>query len=147
MHECASRSWQGYEHAKSPKPVLQTVLRSQPVADGGGEPEAEKRRKTKRRNADGVARRVSTTRVADKPAGKVVGKPYWGKPAVRFDEGTEGKAVMGNWEPTAHTERERVGNPPPKTARTKVLLYSGRAARAPNGELRFALARFVRTAR
>ena len=31
---------------------------------------------------------------------------------------------MGNWEPAAHTERERIGNPPPKTARTKVLLYS-----------------------
>ena len=33
---------------------------------------------------------------------------------------------MGNWEPAAHTERERVGNPPPNTARTKVLLYSDR---------------------
>ena len=33
---------------------------------------------------------------------------------------------MGNWEPAAHTERERVGNPPPKTARTKVLLYSAK---------------------
>jgi len=68
------------------------------------------------------ARHVSTTTVADKPAGKVVGKPYRGKPAVRFDEGAEGKAVMGNWEPVAHTERGRVGNPPPNTACTKVLL-------------------------
>ena len=65
----------------------------------------------------------STTTVTDELAGKVVGKPYWGKPAVRFDEGAEGKAVMGNWEPDAHTERVRYGNPPPKTARTKVLLY------------------------
>ena len=67
---------------------------------------------------------ASTTTVADKHMGKVVGKPYRGKPDVRFDEGTGGKAVTGNWEPAAHTERGRDGNPPPKTARTKVLLYS-----------------------
>ena len=58
--------------------------------------------------------RVSTVTVADRRAGKVVGKPYWGKPDVRFDEGAEGTAVMGNWEPAAHTERGRVGNPPLK---------------------------------
>jgi hypothetical protein len=34
--------------------------------------------------------RVSTVTVADRYAGKVVGKPYWGKPAVRFDEGAGG---------------------------------------------------------
>ena len=32
----------------------------------------------------------STTTVTDKLAGKVVGKPYWGKPDVRFDEGAGG---------------------------------------------------------
>ena len=31
----------------------------------------------------------------------ISGKPYRGKPDVRFDEGAEGKAVMGNWEPAA----------------------------------------------
>ena len=40
-----------------------------------------------------------------------------------MDEGTEGKAVMGNWEPAARPERGRVGNPPPRIAGTKVLLY------------------------
>ena len=30
---------------------------------------------------------ASTATVADKHAGKVVGKPYRGKPDVRFDEG------------------------------------------------------------
>jgi len=34
---------------------------------------------------------ASTTTVTDKPTGKVVGKPYRGKPDVRFDEGTKGK--------------------------------------------------------
>ena len=63
-------------------------------------------------------------KVIDKLTGKVVGKPYWGKLDVRFDEGTKGQAVMGNWEPAAHTERVRYGNPPPKTASTNVLLYS-----------------------
>jgi hypothetical protein len=38
-------------------------------------------------------------------------------------EGTEGKAVMGNWESAAHTERGRDGNPPPKAARTEVLRH------------------------
>ncbi len=38
---------------------------------------------------------ASTATVADKRTGKVVGKPYWGKPDVRFDEGAEGKPV---WE-------------------------------------------------
>jgi len=33
---------------------------------------------------------ASTTTVADKRAGKVVGKPYWGKPDVRCDEGAGG---------------------------------------------------------
>ena len=33
---------------------------------------------------------VSTVTVADRHAGKVVGKPYWGKPDVRFDEGAGG---------------------------------------------------------
>jgi hypothetical protein len=32
--------------------------------------------------------------------------------------------AMGNWEPAAHTERVRVGNPPPKVAGTEALLYS-----------------------
>jgi hypothetical protein len=36
---------------------------------------------------------VSTTTVTDKLTGKAVGKPYWGKPAVRFDEGAEGIAL------------------------------------------------------
>ena len=39
------------------------------------------------------------------------------------------EAVMGNWERVALTERGRVGNPPLRTARTEVLLYS-----AANGE-------------
>ena len=42
------------------------------------------------RNAHGGQTRVSTVTVADRHAGKVVGKPYWGKPAVRFDEGAGG---------------------------------------------------------
>ena len=84
------------------------------------------------RNTHGGRARVSTITVADRHAGKVGGKPYWGKPDVRFDEGAEGKAVMGNWEPAAHTERGRDGNPPPTTARTEVLLYWARGDRACN---------------
>ena len=42
------------------------------------------------RNAPEGQACVSTVTVADRHAGKVVGKPYWGKPAVRFDEGTKG---------------------------------------------------------
>ena len=34
---------------------------------------------------------ASTTTVADKHMGKVVGEPYRGKLDVRFDEGAEGK--------------------------------------------------------
>ena len=37
----------------------------------------------------------STTKVADKLMEKVVGKPYWGKPDVRFDEGAEGRERYG----------------------------------------------------
>ena len=33
---------------------------------------------------------ASTTTVADKRTGKVVGEPYRGKPDLRFDEGTKG---------------------------------------------------------
>jgi len=33
---------------------------------------------------------ISTTKVADKRTGKVIGEPYWGKLDVRFDEGAEG---------------------------------------------------------
>lgn len=36
--------------------------------------------------AGGGACRITIT-VADKQTGKVVGKPYWGKPDLRFDEG------------------------------------------------------------
>ena len=36
---------------------------------------------------------ASTTTVADKPTGKVVGKPYRGKLDVRFDEGTGGNVL------------------------------------------------------
>ena len=35
---------------------------------------------------------ASTATVADKLTEKVVGKPYWGKPDVRFDEGARGIA-------------------------------------------------------
>jgi len=41
----------------------------------------------------GVENCVSTTTVADKLTGKVVGKPYWGKPDVRFDEGAGGSVL------------------------------------------------------
>jgi hypothetical protein len=37
----------------------------------------------------------STTTVADTHTGKVVGKPYWGEPDVRFDEGAEG--ITDTW--------------------------------------------------
>jgi len=37
-----------------------------------------------------VDRSTSTTTVTDKLMEKVVGKPYRGKPDVRFDEGTGG---------------------------------------------------------
>jgi hypothetical protein len=40
----------------------------------------------------------STTTVADKLTGKVVGKPYWGEPDVRFDEGAEG--IADTWAST-----------------------------------------------
>jgi hypothetical protein len=40
----------------------------------------------------------STTTVADTHTGKVVGKPYWGKPDVRFDEGAEG--ITDTWAST-----------------------------------------------
>ena len=36
---------------------------------------------------------ASTTTIADKRMGKVVGEPYRGKPDVRFDEGTKGRKV------------------------------------------------------
>jgi len=49
--------------------------------------EAEKQRRTGMKEHAGVQRCVSTTTVADKRTGKVVGKPYRGKPDVRFDEG------------------------------------------------------------
>ena len=37
---------------------------------------------------------TSTTKVTDKPMGKVIGKPYRGKPDLRFDEGTKGNEVL-----------------------------------------------------
>ena len=45
--------------------------------------------------------------VTDKLTGKVVGKPYWGKPDVRFDEGAGGitldvgtsQVLNGHWVP------------------------------------------------
>ena len=40
----------------------------------------------------------------------------------------EGKTVMGNCEPGADTGRARGGKPPPRTARTKVLLYGPTSA-------------------
>jgi hypothetical protein len=49
--------------------------------------EAEKQRRTGTQERVRVLICVSTTTVADKLTGKVVGKPYRGKPDVRFDEG------------------------------------------------------------
>ena len=48
-----------------------------------------------------VDRRTSTTTVTDKPMEKVVGKPYRGKPDVRFDEGTEGNVLYEGTHPGA----------------------------------------------
>jgi hypothetical protein len=51
--------------------------------------------------ADGfgsVGHDESTTTVTDTHTGKVVGKPYWGKPDVRFDEGAEG--ITDTWAST-----------------------------------------------
>lgn len=44
---------------------------------------------------------TSTTTVADRRMGKVVGKPYWGKPDVRFDEGAGGNAEYVGTHPGA----------------------------------------------
>ena len=44
---------------------------------------------------------TSTTTVTDKLTGKVVGKPYRGKPDVRFDEGTEGNVLYEGTHPGA----------------------------------------------
>ena len=40
-----------------------------------------------------VDRRTSTTTVTDKPMEKVVGKPYRGKPDLRFDEAGAGNVT------------------------------------------------------
>jgi hypothetical protein len=46
-------------------------------------------------------RGASTTTVIDKLTGKVVGKPYRGKPDVRFDEGAGGIVLYEGTHPGA----------------------------------------------
>jgi len=70
-----------------PKPFSGTVPYSETVADRRLNWRRKSSGEQARRSVSGVQGCVSTTTVADKRTGKVVGKPYWGKPDVRFDEG------------------------------------------------------------
>ena len=69
----------------SPQARLSHEVKQSPTGGqtGGGKAEANGRVW----NTSGVQGCVSTTTVADKRMGKIVGKPSWGKPDVRFDEG------------------------------------------------------------
>jgi len=70
-----------------PEPLSEAVPRSETVADRRLNWRRKSRGKQACRSVSGVQICVSTTTVADKLTGKVVGKPSWGKPDVRFDEG------------------------------------------------------------
>jgi len=69
------------------RPSSETVPESETVADRRRNWRRKSRGEQARRSVSGAQGCVSTTTVADKPTGKVVGKPSWGKPDVRFDEG------------------------------------------------------------
>ncbi len=69
------------------KPWSGTIPCRETVADRRLNWRRKSRGEQARRSVSGGQVCVSTTTVADKPTGKVVGKPSWGKPDVRFDEG------------------------------------------------------------
>ena len=77
---------------KNPRPVVQTVLGVKQWSKGLIAPRRKGRLGPGERRIFAGNGQIcgSTATVTDKHTGKVVGKPYWGKLDVRFDEGAGG---------------------------------------------------------